>query len=157
MFNLKQIWNGNKTVKIILLSFLVLILTLAIFSAGMFVGFRKARFSYQWGENYHQLFGGRPRQNIMPGIRGDEFINPNGVSGSVIKFTTDTLAVALKLDALTNTHPIEIAVNDPNEIGEIFDAVSYSKGAVVIRMLADYLGEETFRTGLYHNGQFRNS
>ncbi len=66
------------------------------------------------------------------------------------QFATDDLAIALKLDALSNTHPIEVKVNNPNEIGEIFDAVSYSKGATVIRMLADYLGKEKFRLGLSH-------
>ena len=64
------------------------------------------------------------------------------------QFATDDLAIALKLDALKNTHPIEVDVHDPNEIGEIFDAVSYSKGATVIRMLAEYLGEKNFREGL---------
>ena len=64
------------------------------------------------------------------------------------RFATDTTAIALKLDALSNTHPIEVPVHHPNEIGEIFDAVSYSKGASVIRMLADYLGDKDFRDGL---------
>ncbi len=66
------------------------------------------------------------------------------------QFATDDLATALKLDALANTHPIEVDVHDPNQIGEIFDAVSYSKGATVIRMLADYIGEKDFRDGLRH-------
>ena len=30
----------------------------------------------------------------------------------------------------------------PGEIDEIFDAISYSKGAAVIRMLHDYVGEK---------------
>lgn len=57
---------------------------------------------------------------------------------------------ALKLDGLKNTHPIEIEVFHPSEINEIFDKVSYSKGAAVIRMLAQYLGERDFREGLRH-------
>ena len=64
------------------------------------------------------------------------------------QFATDDLAIALKLDALRHTHPIEVDVHDPNEIGEIFDAVSYSKGATVIRMLAEYIGDKAFRAGL---------
>lgn len=55
---------------------------------------------------------------------------------------------ALSLDALDNTHPIEVEVNDPAEITEIFDAVSYSKGASIIRMLANFLGYKDFRDGL---------
>lgn len=66
------------------------------------------------------------------------------------QFATHDLGSALRLDALLNTHPIEIPVHHPSEIGEIFDEVSYSKGASVIRMLASYLGEETFRDGLRH-------
>ncbi len=57
---------------------------------------------------------------------------------------------ALILDGLSNTHAIEIDVNHPAEISEIFDAISYSKGSSVIRMLAEYLGEKNFRDGLTH-------
>ncbi|MBI2036631.1 M1 family metallopeptidase [Candidatus Microgenomates bacterium] len=57
---------------------------------------------------------------------------------------------AFSLDALKNTHPIEVNVHHPSEISEIFDKVSYSKGAAIIRMLAAYLGEETFRKGISH-------
>lgn len=64
------------------------------------------------------------------------------------QFANNDLGVALRLDALANTHPIEIPVHHPDEIGEIFDEVSYSKGASVIRMLAGYLGEKDFRDGL---------
>ena len=64
------------------------------------------------------------------------------------QFSTNEFGAALRLDALRNTHPIEIEVHHPDEIGEIFDEVSYSKGASIIRMLADYLGEKDFRDGL---------
>lgn len=64
------------------------------------------------------------------------------------QFAYADLGVALRLDGLKNTHAIEIEVGHPDEIGEIFDEVSYSKGASVIRMLADYLGETDFRDGL---------
>ncbi|MBP6883898.1 MAG: M1 family metallopeptidase [Candidatus Pacebacteria bacterium] len=66
------------------------------------------------------------------------------------QFSTADLGVALRLDALQHTHPIEVPVHHPDEIGEIFDEVSYSKGASVIRMLAEYLGEKNFRDGLRH-------
>lgn len=66
------------------------------------------------------------------------------------QFAVHDLNVALRLDALKNTHPIEVEVHHPDEIGEIFDEVSYSKGASIIRMLASYLGEKDFRDGLRH-------
>ena len=64
------------------------------------------------------------------------------------QFVHSDLGQAMSLDSLRNTHPIEVTVHHPSEIGEIFDAVSYSKGASVLRMLADYLGEKNFRDGL---------
>lgn len=64
------------------------------------------------------------------------------------EFLTNDMAIALRLDSLKNSHPIEVEVHHPNEISEIFDAVSYSKGATVIKMLAEYLGYKNFRNGL---------
>ena len=55
---------------------------------------------------------------------------------------------ALSLDALHNSHPIEVPVGHPSEIDEIFDDISYSKGASVIRMLHRYLGDADFRKGM---------
>jgi puromycin-sensitive aminopeptidase len=66
------------------------------------------------------------------------------------QFIVDEQYGALKLDALQNTHPIEVAINHPDEIRSIFDAISYSKGSSVIHMLHEYLGPETFRDGLRH-------
>ncbi|KZC12138.1 Puromycin-sensitive aminopeptidase [Dufourea novaeangliae] len=64
------------------------------------------------------------------------------------QFLTDTYTGALELDALKNSHPIEVPVCHPAEIDEIFDEISYNKGACVIRMLHDYIGECDFRTGM---------
>lgn len=36
----------------------------------------------------------------------------------------------------------QVNVGHPSEVDEIFDAISYSKGASVIRMLHDYVGDE---------------
>lgn len=49
---------------------------------------------------------------------------------------------ALQLDGLDSSHPIEVPVGHPAEIDEIFDAISYAKGASVIRMLYHYIGDE---------------
>ncbi|KAG0365379.1 hypothetical protein BGZ54_006572 [Gamsiella multidivaricata] len=44
--------------------------------------------------------------------------------------------------------PIEVPVNDPHEIHQIFDAISYSKGASVIRMLSNWLTVDVFLAGI---------
>lgn len=64
------------------------------------------------------------------------------------QFITADLGRALDLDSLENSHPVEVEVHHPSQIEEIFDAVSYSKGASIIRMLAEYIGEKNFKKGL---------
>lgn len=65
------------------------------------------------------------------------------------QFVTDMYTRALDLDALVSSHPIEVEVKHPDEIDEIFDEISYNKGACVIRMLHNYIGDEDFRKGMH--------
>lgn len=51
------------------------------------------------------------------------------------QFVSDALLLALHEDSLVNSHPILVAVDDPAEINEIFDAISYSKVAFHIFLL----------------------
>jgi puromycin-sensitive aminopeptidase len=55
---------------------------------------------------------------------------------------------AFNLDALASTHPISFEVNNAEEVSQRFDAISYTKGAAVLRMIEGYLGEEAFREGV---------
>ncbi|XP_065674673.1 aminopeptidase Ey isoform X2 [Hydra vulgaris] len=57
-------------------------------------------------------------------------------------------ATALKLDALVTSHPIFIEVNHPDEISEIFDAITYQKGGFILRMLNRFLGDAVFQKGV---------
>ncbi len=66
------------------------------------------------------------------------------------QFTAEEQQIAFRLDALDNTHPIEVPINHPDEIRSIFDTISYSKGSSVIHMLEHYLGRDVFRDGLRH-------
>ena len=65
------------------------------------------------------------------------------------QFITDDTNRALSLDGLMSSHPIEQEVTNPAEIGQLFDAISYSKGGSILRMLEHFLGEETFQQGLH--------
>nr|GMC49388.1 aminopeptidase M1 [Ipomoea batatas] len=60
----------------------------------------------------------------------------------------DESTEGLRLDGLAESHPIEVDINHASEIDEIFDAISYRKGASLIRMLQSYLGAERFQRGL---------
>jgi puromycin-sensitive aminopeptidase len=76
------------------------------------------------------------------------------------QFVTDMYTRALESDSLDNSHPIEVEVGHPSEIDEIFDDISYNKGASVIRMLHHYLGVEDFRKGMHiylNKHQYKNT
>ena len=55
---------------------------------------------------------------------------------------------AYGVDSLASTRPVEFEVNSPAEANEMFDALTYGKGSAVLRMIEQYLGEETFRRGV---------
>ena len=64
------------------------------------------------------------------------------------EFILDDCQAGLSLDGLRSSHPIEVPVKNPSEITQIFDSISYSKGASIIRMLVKFLGEEVFQLGM---------
>jgi puromycin-sensitive aminopeptidase len=55
---------------------------------------------------------------------------------------------ALDTDALHSTRPIEFEVVSPEDAEGMFDILTYEKGAAVVRMLQQYLGEERFQEGI---------
>ena len=56
---------------------------------------------------------------------------------------------ALSLDSRRASHPLEISRGThTGAIGEVFDAISYSKGASVLRMLEALVGQDAFVRGL---------
>jgi len=73
------------------------ILASLIFSAGVFVGLKKAKFSYRWGENYERNFMG-PRPPMGPmgffhEMEGRDFRNPHGLAGTIVSITDNNLVV----------------------------------------------------------------
>ena len=57
-------------------------------------------------------------------------------------------ASAFNLDSLASTHPISVEAKSAEEASQRFDAISYTKGAAVLRMIEGYLGEDAFREGV---------
>uniref|UniRef100_A0A182K7Z1 glutamyl aminopeptidase n=1 Tax=Anopheles christyi TaxID=43041 RepID=A0A182K7Z1_9DIPT len=64
------------------------------------------------------------------------------------QFIIDDLHGVLNLDATLGSHPIVMSVENPNQITEIFDTITYSKGASVIRMLEDFVTPDIFKQGV---------
>jgi puromycin-sensitive aminopeptidase len=57
-------------------------------------------------------------------------------------------STAFDTDALETTRPIEYPVVSPHDAEGMFDVLTYEKGAAVVRMLEQYLGEARFRSGI---------
>ena len=57
-------------------------------------------------------------------------------------------ASALATDALGTTRAVEYPVHSPAEAEDMFDVITYEKGAALVRMLEQYLGAGTFRDGV---------
>lgn len=83
-------------------------IALVIFTAGVNVGFRKAKFSFKFGENYERNFMG-PRPGVdkpmnpngpmgimreqIRNFEGRDFRNPHGISGTIISISDNSLVV----------------------------------------------------------------
>ena len=60
----------------------------------------------------------------------------------------DGYQAALILDSNRGSHPIDVPVSTPEQISQIFDAITYSKGCSILRMMSEYLGAEVFIKGV---------
>ncbi|PSN50099.1 hypothetical protein C0J52_04710, partial [Blattella germanica] len=58
------------------------------------------------------------------------------------------LEIVLFHDSFQSSHPISHKVETFTAVNEVFDAISYQKGAFMLRMMNLFLGEEVFRQGL---------
>ncbi len=61
---------------------------------------------------------------------------------------TAARSAAMDVDALATTRPIEYPVITPADAESMFDLLTYQKGAAVVRMLEQFLGEDVFRNGV---------
>lgn len=101
MMNIKELLQSKKdflqskkfkTTLIIIGSIVVL---LVIFQIGVFVGFKKASFSGNWGDNYYRAFGGPQGDPRMMGFpkEGMGFTESHGVSGRVLRVVPPRLMI----------------------------------------------------------------
>ena len=63
-------------------------------------------------------------------------------------FLADEFTRATSLDALSNSHPIHVPIHNVDDIDSIFDAITYSKGASLMKMLCAYVTLPVFLKGV---------
>jgi aminopeptidase N len=65
------------------------------------------------------------------------------------EFAVNEAVLSLRRDAIDGVQSVHIPVHHPDEISTIFDgAIVYAKGARLMNMLREYVGDEAFRQGL---------
>lgn len=135
----------SKLFRGVLVGIAVLIILLLVLGVGMFVGFKKATFSFRWGENYHWNFAG-PRGGFLGDFlgrdfMGKDFVGAHGVFGQIMEIDGRELIVrgrdnveklvlvkddiviqrfreAMKLNELKVDDYI-VVIGEPNDSGQI--------------------------------------
>ncbi len=81
-----------KHLKWLLLTIGAIIILLLDFQLGAYVGFKKANYSFKWGDNYHKTFGG-PNTGFFREFSGGDLISGYGTPGAIIKIDGNKLVV----------------------------------------------------------------
>ncbi|XP_070502885.1 uncharacterized protein [Chironomus tepperi] len=98
--------------------------------------------TYHWwsvlwlAEGFCRFYEYHMTHNLYPHMRLDNL------------FAVEAMHPVLYSDSSSTTRPLTTYVETPSEIRRMFDSISYSKAASVIRMFHYALSEETFRRGL---------
>ena len=84
----------SKSFKLIIFCTTCVLISIFIFSLGVFVGIKKASFSFQWADEYHRNFGG-PQGGLFGEFMGTNrgVANANGSFGKIIKIEDNKLTV----------------------------------------------------------------
>lgn len=77
------------------------------------------------------------------------------------EYTAGDAVIASNRDVYQDVQPVRVDVNDPAEISTLFDgAIVYAKGGRLLKMLREFIGEDSFRKGLadyFKKYQFTNT
>ncbi len=97
------------------------------FSIGAFVGYRKARFAFAWGENYQRNFAG-PRGgfagDFMRDVTGKDLIEGHGVAGEIVKVDASaSSSQTILLVRGRNNVERSILVNDQTTLRRLGDTM----------------------------------
>ena len=91
----QKVKKERDILKWVLVGLVVFIVLALVFKIGMFVGEKKAQFSFRWAENYHKMFAG-PKAGFLGNLRMppfSEFIEGHGTVGEIIKIEGNNLVV----------------------------------------------------------------
>ena len=112
----------SHTVTAILVALVFLVLLAGAFSVGESIGYRKASFAFQNGNNFYQTFGPRPDHTMLSLT---DLPDAHGSVGKVVSITLPTITI----EDNDNTEKI-VVVNDQTVIRQLRDTVTAQDIAV---------------------------
>jgi aminopeptidase N len=120
-------------------------------------GTRQGVFSVVAHEMAHQWFGDLVTMSWWDNLwlnegfaswmsaKASDLLNPDWQES----LTADaTKSGVMNADARRTTHPIQQPVANESQANDAFDSITYQKGQSFLRMLENFLGENTFRKGI---------
>ncbi|XP_063680366.1 aminopeptidase Ey-like [Bolinopsis microptera] len=66
------------------------------------------------------------------------------------QFMINNWQKAMFADDIITSHPVQMPIHVTSQITQIFDSITYKKGATVLAMMRDVMGEEGFKSGMTH-------
>ncbi|CAF3190486.1 unnamed protein product [Rotaria sp. Silwood2] len=107
--------------------------------------------SHQWFGNlvspawWGELWLKEGFANYMETLASD-FVEPLWMQEE--QFVVEKIFGFMEADSLPTSRPISIESTNPADIFQLFDLITYDKGATLIRMMSMFLGAETFQHGV---------
>jgi hypothetical protein len=108
----------SRYMRIGLLTICAFVVALFIFQAGVIVGFRKASFSFGFGEKFYKTFNGTQDNRFM-GMGPKGLIDENGAVGKIVKIILPEIVVSDRSNIEKS-----ITVDDDTKIVKFRDAIS---------------------------------
>ncbi len=82
----------RQSLKLVVLVLLAFVAVLIVLRIGMFVGYQRAEYSFHWGDQYHQMFGG-PAKGFLDDFDGHGFVDAHGLFGEVLEVRGNEIAM----------------------------------------------------------------
>ncbi len=85
--------HHSRTVRGILIGIIATVVVIMIFQAGVFVGYRKAAFSYKLGDNFYKTFRGE-KPMMVTGFDNGNVPGGHGAIGRIVRINLPEIVVA---------------------------------------------------------------
>ena len=103
--------------KVIIVALMGFAFVMGVFSVGIWVGQKRAEFSFRWTDSYHRNFGG-PQGGFLDNFPNSNLIGGHGIFGVVIGIYTNNLIIKDQ-DSMERIVVISTETTTRNNVGDM--------------------------------------